>query len=75
MVLHLKMHNHVIKQNSDMLSDATGCPTRSRKLYRGGFQHAESKFAIRFALSPLQAYKLSGTEQQSLKEVTYRYNV
>ena len=53
MVLHLKMHNHVIKQNSDMLSDATGCPTSSRKVYRVGFQHAESKFAIRFALCPL----------------------
>ena len=33
-------------KNNNMLSNATGCP----KFALGVFQHAESKFAIRFAL-------------------------
>ena len=33
-----------------MLSDATCCPNCFKNLYREVFKHAESKFAIRFAL-------------------------
>ena len=37
-------------ENYNMLSNATGYPNCSKNLHRGVFQHAESKFAIRFAL-------------------------
>ena len=72
MVLHLKMHNHVIKQNSDMLSDATGCQHAPESCTEGVFNMLNPNLQsdLHFVHS-LQAYKLSGTEQQSLKEVTY----
>ena len=53
---HLRVSS---SKNSNMLSDAAGCPNCSKNLRRGVFQHAESKFAIRFALWPLHEYKLS----------------
>ena len=40
------------------ISNATGCPNCSKNLHRVVFQHAESKFAIRFALRLLKQYKL-----------------
>ena len=44
-------HLHVSSnENRNMLSNATGCPDRSKNLHMGVFQHAESKFSIRFAL-------------------------
>ena len=61
-------HLHVSSsKNYNMLSNATGCP---KDLLWGVFQHAKSKFAIRFALCPLQQYKPltpahKGTRQQA----------
>ena len=45
-------------ENYDMLSNATGYPNCSKNPHMGVFQYAESKFAVRFALWPLQQYKL-----------------
>ena len=52
---HLRVSS---SENYNMLSKATGCPNCSKNLHRGVFQHAESKFAIRFALLLLQRHKL-----------------
>ena len=53
-------HMHMSSgENRYMVSNATVCPDSFRNWYMGGFQHAESKFAVRFAVWPLQAYKLS----------------
>ena len=37
-------------KNRNMLSNAIGCTNCSKNLHKGVFQHAESEFAIRFAL-------------------------
>ena len=56
----VEIHLHVSSsENYIMLSEATGYPDCSKNLHMGVFQHAESKFAIRFAPWPLQQYKLS----------------
>ena len=39
-----------LSENYNVLSNATGYPNCSKNLHRGYFRHAESKFAVRFAL-------------------------
>ena len=48
----IENHVHVSSsKNCNMLSNATGCPNCFKNLHRGVSQHAESKFAIRSALT------------------------
>ena len=50
MELEMKITCMSSSENNNMLSNATGCINYYKNLHRGVLQHAESKFAIDYAL-------------------------